>query len=57
MGCGPSNPDLPNGKDQKLHIYGDLFNTETRALYIICKMAGIEFEPHSVNILEGENNH
>lgn len=55
MGCGPAQPEAPSGDKNTLHIYGDYFNTETRALLIICKMANIEHQFHLIDTLEKQN--
>jgi glutathione S-transferase len=39
----------------KLHIFGDYFDADTRALVAICRHAGVEYEFNQVNVLEREN--
>ena len=43
------------GEQSKLHIHGDVFNTETRALLIIAKMAKIDHDFHRVSLLDRMN--
>ena len=40
MGCGPSENTTPIPKD-KITIWGDYFNQDTRALIAICDMSGV----------------
>ena len=40
---------------QKLHLYGDWFSSDSRAVYAILKHAEVEFDFFHKNTLEGEN--
>lgn len=56
MGCGPAQPEQPAGnRGSQLHIYGDYFNTESRALLVICEMANIDKDFHLISLLEQAN--
>ena len=64
MGCGDSKnlPDAPDGKGiqrreekAKLALYGDWFNSDTRAIYAMLKHANVDFDWTLVDTLKGEN--
>ncbi len=54
--CTNSPRDLrPSVKDEKLNLYGDFLNQDTRALYILLKDSKVDFEFNVVNTLKEEN--
>mmetsp|Transcript_6922 Transcript_6922/g.8291 ORF Transcript_6922/g.8291 Transcript_6922/m.8291 type:complete len:115 (+) Transcript_6922:25-369(+) len=64
MGCGDSKgmPEAPEGKgimkqpvEEKLHLYGDWFNSDTRSIHAMLKQAGVDFDFTLVDTLKGEN--
>ena len=66
MGCGdsknaPDTGDIQGGikrgqsVDPKMHLYGDYFNSDSRAIYAMLKYADVEFEWTHVDTLKGEN--
>ena len=38
-----------------MHLYGDYFSADSRAIYAMLKHAGIDFDWTVVNTLKGEN--
>ena len=45
----------PVKDEQTLRLYGDFLNQDTRSLYIILQMSGVDFEFKPVDTLQGEN--
>lgn len=59
MGCGPAQPEAPSSQKpvapEGLSIYGDWFNSDTRALVAICEHAGIKHTFELVDTLARKN--
>ena len=57
MGCGPSTPAsierLPGSG--RLTVYGDHFNSDTRALLGILKVSGVPHQFEKISLLQEQN--
>ena len=54
MGCGPSD-DISAQRNAKIQVFGDYFSSDTRAVLIACKYAGVDYDFKLINTLKQEN--